>query len=62
MTTTNVTQSLLNNIICTNTMQVLFNSSNTITDIPSWFVWFLVALLVGFVAFAVWVYWDLWVR
>ena len=62
MTTTHITQSLLNNVARTNAIIAMNTSSNSITINNNIIIYFLVALLIAFAGFAVWVYWDLWVR
>lgn len=60
MTTTHITQSLLNNVARTNAIIALNNSSTTINN--SIFIYFLIALVVAFAGFGAWVIWDTWYR
>ena len=60
MTTTHITQSLLNNVARTNAIIALNSSSNTINN--SIIIYFLIALVVAFAGFGAWVIWDTWYR
>lgn len=60
MTTTHITQSLLNNVARTNAIIALNNSSTTINN--SIIIYFLIALVVAFAGFGAWVIWDTWYR
>ena len=60
MTTTHITQSLLNNVARTNAIIALNNSSTTINN--SIIIYFLIALVVAFAGFGAWVIWDTWHR
>jgi hypothetical protein len=60
MTTTHITQSLLNNVARTNAIIALNSSSTTINN--SIIIYFLIALVVAFAGFGAWVIWDTWYR
>lgn len=60
MTTTHITQSLLNNVARTNAIIALNNSTTTINN--SIIIYFLIALVVAFAGFGAWVIWDTWYR
>lgn len=60
MTTTHITQSLLNNVARTNAIIALNSSSTTINN--SIIIYFLIALVVAFAGFGAWVIWDTWHR
>lgn len=60
MTTTHITQSLLNNVARTNAIIALNSSSTTINN--SIIIYFLIALVVAFASFGAWVIWDTWYR
>lgn len=61
MTTTHITQSLLNNVARTNAI-IALNSSNTTTINNSIIIYFLIALVVAFAGFGAWVIWSTWHR
>lgn len=61
MTTTHITQSLLNNVARTNAI-IALNSSNTTTISNSIIIYSLIALVVAFAGFGAWVIWDTWYR
>lgn len=60
MTTTHITQSLLNNVARTNAIIALNSSTTTISN--SIIIYFLIALVVAFAGFGAWVIWDTWYR
>lgn len=60
MTTTHITQSLLNNVARTNAIIALNSSTTTINN--SIIIYFLIALVVAFAGFGAWVIWDTWHR
>ena len=60
MTTTHITQSLLNNVARTNAIIALNNSTTTISN--NIIIYFLIALVVAFAGFGAWVIWDTWYR
>jgi hypothetical protein len=60
MTTTHITQSLLNNVARTNAIIALNSSTTTINN--SIIIYFLIALVVAFAGFGAWVIWDTWYR
>lgn len=62
MTTTHITQSLLNNVARTNAIIALNSNSSSTTINNSIIIYFLIALVVAFAGFGAWVIWNTWHR